>query len=912
MKKKGQRETEKIIFKISYDNLDNNRKIYLELIDENINGEYSNDKLAKKNLLDLYNHYDFNMDYTEIANRHVTLALEDRFNSVFDIVKKSNEAFELILLGSCYECGHYTDVDRPKAFQTYLRAATLGYSEAKYEVGRMYKYGIGVEQNKQKMLQWYNEAAKQNSMRAQFELGYLYDVEMSFINKIKAYKWYKKSASGGHKEAQFRLARLLLAGIDIPLDEKQAEYWMFKALEQGHLKALQYYIGRWKYNRILDLSIQEIEKLYKLYENQLPKNIIQKLYKSYCKNGYMASTVDEKVEWFNKAKKLNVAPLNKEILDYYQEYFSNRLNFNDVNIACSFLIRWFNDKSIFLQWISRIDNILAKEMFAYKFCVINRSVVDKYFFSEYENFGKSILMHEHSDFYKQGKINIYERSIHWYERLFKSGNVWGKHELRNLYNLIADLEENIDRKIDIYKKSALLDSDIAKRSLIDLYCRIAEDSNDLNRAKNMYIESLELCKDEMIRENIVRKLCQTLIELADSLGDFLHKESFYLEAIQYGSYVAINKLYNLYITEFRCENGVLDLNDLCDKLIMFFRLTSENCDSNKLLSQALIKEAEKEEDNEKALPLFCKAYDYDTELGREKLCDKYIQLAELAINFDKIKSFFDEAYRLSVEEEKKNKIKQRYVEKIISRAEECDYLASKLELYFSILEIDVKRILPLIFNIYEEIESNKNLQMELDGNLLTELDTFASKIQLKKIQDCDMEYIKLEFTKLLNTIIDNKALSNEKDERLFIDLVNRIIDFTGELNIKYLRYLYDQDIIEFDIEKIVERIELKKYFGQSNIEGKVDFKESSVEDIFILANSYFHGYNVIKDTRRATTLYRYAAEHGHAEAQICLADCYLFGYGIEKSMIESYYWYKKAASNGLCEAIKIIDILGRE
>lgn len=903
MKKMRQKEVEELQYNISCDNLDNNRKTYLELIDQVLDMAYCNEKIAEKKLTDLYHYYDIYIDSNILAKRHIVIASNNRINKIFDIVKKSNDTFELILLGNCYEWGHCTDIDRPKAFQMYMSAATLGSSEGQYEVGRMYKDGIGVDQDKQKMFMWYNEAANRNSIRAQFELGCLYDVEKSFINKGKAYKWYKKAASNGHKEAQFSLARLLLDDIDIPINEKEAQYWMFEALNQGHLKAFLCYIEKWGNSWILNLSIQEIEKLYKLYKDNLPKDIIQRLCKSYCESAHMASTSKEKFEWFLKAKNLNVAPLNKEILDYYETYFSKKLTYNDINIACSFLIRWFNDKSSFLQWICRIDNILVKEIFAYKFYGINRSIADEWFFIDYENFGKTLLNLKYTNFYKQANINIYERSIHWYERLLKDGSIDIKEELANLYNLTAELEENIERKIDNYKKCVFLDSDIGKRKLIELYCRLAEESNNLYSIKNMYIESLELCTDEEMREKITIKLCQTLIELVETINDFSNKEKFYLEAIQYGSNVAINKLYKLYLTELRSEHGVLELNNLCDKLIKLFKRFSKKFNSNKLLSQVLIKEAEKEKDDEKSLTLYQKAYEYDQVLGGENLCNKYIQLAELSINPNKIKSFFNNATQLSVGEENKNKIKQRYIEKIICKAEECNYLEYKLELYFSILEIDLRRVLPMIFHIYEN--------MDLDSNLQMGLDIFDRNVELNGLQDSDVEYIKIEFTRCLIRIVDNIILSNEKNERQCIDLINRIIDFTGEISINYLHYVYYRDSIVFDIENSVKKIELSKNLIQSNIGRKFELKGKSIEELFILANSYFHGYNVMKDTRRAVILYKYAAENGHREAQLCLGDCYLFGYGTEKSMIKSYYWYAKAANNGLYEAIKTIDLLKR-
>ena len=66
---------------------------------------------------------------------------------------------------------------------------------------------------------------------------------------FEAVRWYQKAAEQGDSHAQFNLAmtylkgrrwRDVLAGAGIPRDPDKGNFWLRKAIEQGHPGALRY------------------------------------------------------------------------------------------------------------------------------------------------------------------------------------------------------------------------------------------------------------------------------------------------------------------------------------------------------------------------------------------------------------------------------------------------------------------------------------------------------------------------------------------------------------------------------------------------------------------------------------------------------------------------------------------------
>lgn len=80
-----------------------------------------------------------------------------------------------------------------EAFMWFSQAAQAGLSEAQFELGNAYSFGVDhiVEKNLDHALHWYEKAANQGNAEAQFELGSMYLTGEDIpVNKLLAYKWF--------------------------------------------------------------------------------------------------------------------------------------------------------------------------------------------------------------------------------------------------------------------------------------------------------------------------------------------------------------------------------------------------------------------------------------------------------------------------------------------------------------------------------------------------------------------------------------------------------------------------------------------------------------------------------------------------------------------------------------------------
>jgi TPR repeat protein len=82
--------------------------------------------------------------------------------------------------------------------------AQAGLTEARFDLGRMYRNGIGVP-----------------------------------ADKSQAYKWIALAAQGGYPPAMFTLHNMLAAGEGAPKDDIQARSWLERAAEKEDPQALQ-------------------------------------------------------------------------------------------------------------------------------------------------------------------------------------------------------------------------------------------------------------------------------------------------------------------------------------------------------------------------------------------------------------------------------------------------------------------------------------------------------------------------------------------------------------------------------------------------------------------------------------------------------------------------------------------------
>lgn len=105
-----------------------------------------------------------------------------------------------------YDKGYdaYEQGDYKNALKEWLPLANNGHPKAQFELGRMYKDGVGgVLQIYEEAVKWFRKSAEQGYAPAQFNLGWIY--ENGYGEKksnILAHMWYNISGSNGGESGQ--------------------------------------------------------------------------------------------------------------------------------------------------------------------------------------------------------------------------------------------------------------------------------------------------------------------------------------------------------------------------------------------------------------------------------------------------------------------------------------------------------------------------------------------------------------------------------------------------------------------------------------------------------------------------------------------------------------------------------------
>lgn len=155
---------------------------------------------------------------------------------------EKNHADACLYLGDLYHKGVDVPEDYDKAF-FYFQRSTNGKKTAPglFNMGLCYEFGHGTEKNLKKAVEFYEKAIEEGSVSAMLNLGVLYcENKEGFANPSRGLELVKRAAEGGKATAMFDLYLYYRFGRGVTqIDEKQAHYWLDKAAEKGHAKALE-------------------------------------------------------------------------------------------------------------------------------------------------------------------------------------------------------------------------------------------------------------------------------------------------------------------------------------------------------------------------------------------------------------------------------------------------------------------------------------------------------------------------------------------------------------------------------------------------------------------------------------------------------------------------------------------------
>lgn len=161
----------------------------------------------------------------------------DFFARILPLAEKGDGEAQC-LVAEAYFHGHGTELDRSRAFEWYLLAASKGLPGAMDSLGLCYTAGHGCKQNYQQAVRWYRQAAFKGHCGGMSNLGYCYLTGRGVDpDPDEGLYWIRQAAERGHAPAQTMLGECYLLGNGVEADRGQAAAWLERAAQQGSRRA---------------------------------------------------------------------------------------------------------------------------------------------------------------------------------------------------------------------------------------------------------------------------------------------------------------------------------------------------------------------------------------------------------------------------------------------------------------------------------------------------------------------------------------------------------------------------------------------------------------------------------------------------------------------------------------------------
>jgi serine/threonine protein kinase len=166
--------------------------------------------------------------------------------SVSNLLKKNNKGEEFYIQGMEL----IKSKDLANAFRKIKESAEQGYAQAEYQLGNMYRMGVGTDKDFNAAFSWFQKAADQGNAAGINGLAVLYDNGQGIAKDMsKALVLYGDAASKGSDKAQINLGTKYMTGEGVRRDLSQAAKYFRQAADQDNPKAItllawQYYQGQ--------------------------------------------------------------------------------------------------------------------------------------------------------------------------------------------------------------------------------------------------------------------------------------------------------------------------------------------------------------------------------------------------------------------------------------------------------------------------------------------------------------------------------------------------------------------------------------------------------------------------------------------------------------------------------------------
>ncbi len=158
--------------------------------------------------------------------------------------KASTFPYAAYELGKLYREGLGGEADEERA-AWYFHQAFLGFQvmadktpddRLQHRVGWMLLHGVGTEQDEAAALPWLEKAAQGGNPFAKYQLGKLLLTGTDTVPKDTAWalELLTECAEDGNQYAQYTLGKAYLLSQDVPQDQGQAVHWLKLSAEQGN------------------------------------------------------------------------------------------------------------------------------------------------------------------------------------------------------------------------------------------------------------------------------------------------------------------------------------------------------------------------------------------------------------------------------------------------------------------------------------------------------------------------------------------------------------------------------------------------------------------------------------------------------------------------------------------------------
>ncbi|RIB18082.1 hypothetical protein C2G38_2246003 [Gigaspora rosea] len=179
-------------------------------------------------------------------------------------------ASELRKLGHSYLNGINVNKDEKKAFELFIKAASMGYSTAMNDVGFCYDKGIGVEKDEHKAFFYYQKSADMGNVIGIYNVGICYQDGIGVEkDEHKAFFYYQKSADMGYVNGIYNVGSCYLYGNGVSKDEKKAFECFLKHANLCHVAGIFQVAQCYRNGFGVDRNIQKANYWYQRYNESV-------------------------------------------------------------------------------------------------------------------------------------------------------------------------------------------------------------------------------------------------------------------------------------------------------------------------------------------------------------------------------------------------------------------------------------------------------------------------------------------------------------------------------------------------------------------------------------------------------------------------------------------------------------------